>query len=1443
MDNYKMGIDIGSTTAKIVILDQDDIVFSAYQRHNAETLVTIHNMLQVAYDQLGDQTVDLLVTGSASMGIGEVYDLPFIQEVVASAEVIQQRYPDVRTFIDIGGEDAKIIFFNEDGRPDIRMNGSCAGGTGAFIDEMGSLMNITVGELDQLASLHQTVYPMASRCGVFAKTDVQNLLSREIPREDIAASIFNSIVLQTLATLARGYKTVPKMFFAGGPLTFLPALKGAFVRVLGLKPCDVIEADRTELLPAIGAALAKTDDRKSISLKSLIHLLHLKGHWESTLENRLRPLFKDNSELSAWIGERERTQIGRVEFDRLAGKDCYLGVDSGSTTTKLVLIDAQANIAFDYYCNNNGRPIQAVQEGLRKIRHLMAQMEHPPLIKNSVVTGYGEDLIRSAFGFDEGIVETLAHYQAAKLLDENVSFILDIGGQDMKAIFVKNGHIQNIEINEACSSGCGSFIESFARSMEYNVAEFSQLACRSKAPCDLGTRCTVFMNSSVKQSLREGASINDISAGLAYSVIKNALHKVLKITNTEDLGESIVVQGGTFRNLAILKAVEILLDRPVLCPDIAELMGSYGAAISAHESFRRNPGNSNGFIGFENLSDAASYTKKSIHCRGCENRCTVTKLEFPNGNVFFTGNRCENIYNNSGKTYQKGTSLPSLKYKLLFERNTTPDGEPHLTIGIPRVLGMFEQYPFWNTLFVESGFQVHLSGHSSKEMYEKGADTIMSENICYPAKIVHGHIVDLIEASVDRIFFPMVFYEMSDFSNARDFYVCPIVSGYSDVIQSAVDPEGVYGIPMDSPAVNFNEVALLKKACYRYLASLGIPKRVYQRAFRKALDSQLQYRRKVKELAARILEKAKSENRRVVLLLGRPYHIDPYINHKVPDILKNFGVDIITEDSVPLNDDRCVPEVHGLTQWEYINRMWYAADWAGQNDDVDTVQLNSFGCGPDAFAVDEVNGVLGQYQNGYTVLRIDEIESTGSMKLRLRSLIEAKNRRKLASASHFLPRINTKVYDHSNQGSTLIVPPFADFCTPPLVRPAFEQGHQVVILPPSDRHSVDLGLKYANNEICYPATILIGDVIKALRSGEHNLSKTAVALWETGGQCRASCIFTACKKAMVSAGFENIPVVTVSTLMNSSNEQSGFRMNIRKYIFDGVLGMVLTDSLSSMYHATAVREVHRGQAEKVANKYNAMLLDGSIPLARKDILETIRAAVKAFNQIETNDFPFPKVGIVGEIYVKYNGFSNNNVISWLIDQGIEVVVPPLLEFFISWFVSVKVHVSENMVKPHLLWLLSGPLNRYLDTILDEVDEIMQDYQYYTPQHKIQHVAKKAEKILSLTHQYGEGWMIAGGIGTLVEDGVPNVLCLQPFGCIANHVTAKGVEKRLRQHYPQLNLLLLDNDAGVSEVNYFNRMHFFINQAKAAQTLDQVEVSDFLAKFDEILTPTGRAPQG
>jgi predicted nucleotide-binding protein (sugar kinase/HSP70/actin superfamily) len=1034
----------------------------------------------------------------------------------------------------------------------------------------------------------------------------------------------------------------------------------------------------------------------------------------------------------------------------------------------------------------------------------------------SVVTGYGEDLIRAAYGFDEGMVETLAHFRAAKAFDEHVSFILDIGGQDMKAIFVKDGFIQNIEINEACSSGCGSFIESFARSMGYNVADFAQKACDAKAPCDLGTRCTVFMNSRVKQALREGAEINDISAGLAYSVIKNALHKVLKVTNTDQLGEHIVVQGGTFRNPAVQKAMEGLLGRRVTCPDMAELMGAYGAALTARDSYNDNGLEASTFVGLERLESVSNYEKRLIRCRGCENNCAVTKMTFPTGNVFYSGNRCEKIYTNSGKAEREGINLPALKYELLFDRVMEPESTPKLTVGIPRVLNQFENFPFWNTLFVECGIKVQLSAPSSNSVFQKGTAHIMSENLCFPAKLVSGHIMDLIEAGVDRIFFPMVFYEESSFSDSANSYNCPVVSGYADVIRSVIDPQRKYGIPLDMPAINLDDKKLLKKACITYLASLGIPKGIIRRAFDKALESQKQFKVQVRALAAEILANAKAETRPVILLLGRPYHIDPLINHKIPDILTGFGVDVITEDSIPLEPGQTLDNRNVMTQWEYLNRYYHAARWVGGQDNVELVQLNSFGCGPDPFVLEEVRTILGEYGKHPTVIRIDEIESPGSTRLRLRSMMEAIWLNAKPTAHTYRPRKTIKVYQPEDRGRTLIVPDFSRFCSPPIVRPFKDLGYEIVALPTADRASVDVGLKYTNNEICYPGIITIGDLIKALQSGKYDPSKTAIGFSQTGGQCRASSYPSMIKKALVAAGFEKVPVVTLSTNLENLNDQPGFKFDVKEYMYKAILGMLFTDALSEMYHTSAIRENRKGESIQLVDKYMRPFWEGYIPLERTALLEALDQAVADFNALGITDRKHPRVGIVGEIYVKYNAFSNNYVADWLMEQDIEVVMPTFLEFFAGGLVMMENRVNSNLKRPNLLWLLSFLGKRLLRSFLNEVDGIMQKYRHYRPYHDIQEIARKAQEIVSLNHQYGEGWLIAGEIGSFVKDGINNVLCLQPFGCIANHVIAKGVEKRMKELYPQLNLLFLDADAGVSEVNFFNRMHFFINHARSAQ---------------------------
>jgi len=1418
MSNLRMGIDIGSTTAKVVVLSETaELLFSSYRRHNAETVQALQETLAEAREKIGNADVDVLITGSAGMGVCERYSLPFIQEVIASAEVVRQLYPEVKTLIDIGGEDAKMIFFKDAnaGMPDIRMNGSCAGGTGAFIDEMSSLLNVPVTELDSLASQHTMIYPMASRCGVFAKTDLQNLLSRDIPRADISASVFHAVVLQTLSSLARGYTPKALILFCGGPLTFLPSLKRAFMEHLRLKEEDVIGVENAHLLPAIGAALANSSVKKTFALSSLIDQLHVEQIHATANQNRLPALFKDEADYHAWEEARMRHKIERVDVAHLNSDKLFLGVDSGSTTTKIVLIDEHGRVAFQYYVNNKGDAISAVQNGLNEAVQLFTRHGKTPHVAYSMVTGYGEDLIRAAFGLDDGMVETLAHFRAAKAFDKDVSFIMDIGGQDMKAIFVKDGFVQDIKINEACSSGCGSFIESFARNMGYTAAEFAKEATKGESPCDLGTRCTVFMNSKVKQSLREGASINDISAGLAYSVIKNALHKVLKITTTDHLGDHIVVQGGTFRNPAVQKALETLLGREVICPDMAELMGAYGAALTALDHSKNN-GHGEPRSIMDRLKVAGNYAKKNINCHGCENRCTVTKMTFPNGNVFYSGNRCEKIYSNGGKAERRGANLPSIKYDLLFNRNSVPDSTPKMVVGIPRVLNQFENYPFWNALLVESGIEVKLSAASSNAVFQKGTAHIMSDNLCFPAKLVSGHVINLIEAGVDHIFYPMVFYEESNFSDAANSYNCPVVSGYVDVIRNVIAPYRKHNISLDMPAVNFDDKTLLKKVCLEYLKKLGISRAVANRAFEKAVEAQKEFKSQVRTVAAEILENAREDQRPVILLLGRPYHIDPLINHKIPEIITDFGLDVITEDSIPLEEGQTLDNRHVMTQWEYLNRYYHAARWAAQQDSprVEVVQLNSFGCGPDPFILEEISSILGEYGKSPTVIRIDEIESPGSTKLRLRSTFES-IKQSTNKARVYKARKKTKAYGLEDRHRTLIVPDFSPFCSPPIVRPFMDVGYDIVWLPPADRESVNVGLKYANNEICYPGTITVGDIVKGLQSGNYDLSQTAIGFSQTGGQCRASSYASLVKKAIIAAGFEDVPVVTLSTNFQILNEQPGFEFNLREYMYKSIISMAFTDALSDMYYSTVIRENYQGDAKRLADYYLNEFMEGRIPTERKALLRALEKAVADFNAIEVNDKVYPKTGIVGEIYVKYNAFSNNHAAQWLMDQGVEVVMPTFLEFFASSIIQNEHSVRTNIARRDLSWLFSLFAKRLLRDYLDDVHEVMKRYHRFHHHTDIEDIAKNANQILSLNHQYGEGWLIAGEIASFVKSGIPNVLCLQPFGCIANHIIAKGAEKKMKEMYPQLNLLFLDADAGISEVNFFNRMHFFVNHAHNA----------------------------
>jgi predicted CoA-substrate-specific enzyme activase len=1011
-----MGIDVGSTTAKAVVLDGGGLVrFADYRRHHAAVVSTVAAMLDGARDCLGDAVVDLAVTGSAGLGLSERLRLPHVQEVVAAAGYVRTLYPDVRTLVDVGGEDAKIVFFRPGEPPDIRMNGSCAGGTGAYIDEMAGLLSISVEQLDALAGEGAAIHTIASRCGVFAKTDVQNLLSREAPRPEIAASIFHSVVLQVLSTLARGSAVEPAVLLCGGPFTFLPALRQALARILRLSDAGLVLPERAELLPALGAALTDDVTRVRTRLGTMSRRLSASAFVGSTAP-RLPPLFRDDEEFERWSECRTERRIERVAAGAAAGGRLFLGVDSGSTTTKLVLVDEAGRIAYERYAPNRGDPIGAVRDGLIDMRRRVEEGDGALEVTRSIATGYGEELIRAAFDLDDGMVETLAHYRAAVAFDPQVSFILDIGGQDMKAVFVRDGHIDNIEINEACSSGCGTFIESFARSLGYDVAALARSACSSRAPCDLGTRCTVFMNSKVKQALREGAPVQDIAAGLAYSVVKNALHKVLRVTDPDVLGEHIVVQGGTFRNPAIQRALELLLGRSVVCPDTAELMGAYGAALTARSQWlasRAGPGGrptgrwatgppaavtgggrapaAVAAAERRRMEDRATYEKSTFHCRGCENRCAVSRLRFTaTGNVFFTGNRCERITAARRRGTPSGADLLDVRRRLLFDRDgaAPTDGRP--VIGIPRALVMYEVYPFFHTLLTQCGLGVRLSRESTTDLYERCAPHVTSENICFPAKLVHGHVLDLVDSGVDRILYPMVFHLQQEFADALNCYTCPIVAGYADVIRSAHGPDHVHGVPFDSPAFAFSDRLLLLRSCWTYIRGLGVSATSIPGAFRRAIAAQAAYSAGLRREGGRVLCRARDAGRRVVLLLCRSYHSDPRVHHRVPELFAGLGVDVITPDAVPIARRQRIENPHVLTNWVHANRHYHAAGWAAEQDGVDVAVLNSFGCGPDAFVIPEVRSVLADRGKPLTVLRIDEIESSGSARLRVRSMVELK---------------------------------------------------------------------------------------------------------------------------------------------------------------------------------------------------------------------------------------------------------------------------------------------------------------------------------------------------------------------------------------------------------------------------------------------------------------------
>ncbi len=1398
-----VGLDVGSTTIKMVIIDQKtNIIFKDYKRHFSDIKNTVVSMISSAKDVLQRNRLTIMITGSGGMGISRILDIPFIQEVIACTNTIERVIPDTDVAIELGGEDAKITYMGKS--MEQRMNGTCAGGTGAFIDQMSALLQTDPSGLNALAKKHHTIYPIASRCGVFAKTDIQPLLNEGASKEDVAASVLQAVVNQTISGLAQGKPIKGKVAFLGGPLYFMSELRNRFIETLKLKDEDIIFPNNSQYFVAIGAALSSRDEmpRSFECLYDRLPDINVSSEGKNVLSE---PLFIDKTEYESFKRRHNRHKANRVSINEYKGK-AYLGIDAGSTTTKIVLINEEGDILESYYGSNMGSPLESTIKVLKK---LYTKVGDDIEIVNSCVTGYGEGLIKAALKVDIGEIETVSHYKAAEFFLPEVDFVLDIGGQDMKSLKVHDGVIDSIMLNEACSSGCGSFIETFANSLNMGVEEFANSAVNSKNPVDLGTRCTVFMNSRVKQAQKEGAEVSDISAGISISVIKNALYKVIRMRNAEELGENIVVQGGTFYNDAVLRAIEKISGREVIRPDIAGIMGAFGAALIAKYRYIENSKST--LLNYDQL-DNFSFKNEMKRCGLCGNNCLLTIKTFSDGRKYVSGNRCER---GAGIENRKN-DIPNLyeyKYRRVFNYKALSEKEAKRgIIGIPRVLNIYEDYPFWFTFFKELGYRVVLSSRSSKDIYELGMETIPSESVCYPGKLVHGHIVDLIKnKGVEKIFYPCIPYNVKEDKDADNHYNCPIVTSYPETINANMDIIREGNIKFYHPFLPLDNNKRMVKRVMEELKSENLSQIEVKNAISKAYKELNRYKEDVHREGTRALNYIKEKGIKGIVLAGRPYHIDPEINHGIPEMIKSFGFAVISEDALrdKSNIDR---PLRVVDQWMYHSRLYAAASYVAKERDLELIQLNSFGCGLDAVTTDQVKEILERYDKIYTVLKIDEISNLGAARIRIRSLLAAIKER---DKRDFRPK---KLYDipqkviftkEMKKRHTILVPQMSPIHFQFLESATESSGYNLKVLPSVDKEAIDEGLKYVNNDACYPSIITVGQIMEALKSGEYDLDNTSVIISQTGGGCRATNYIAFIRKALRDANMDHVPVISLNAAGMEKNP--GFNVSL-KMAGKMMMGLVYGDLLMRVLYKTRPYEKIEGSANRVyeqwVEKCKRNIIDGN----KKQFKRNIYKIVEDFDELEIDeDVVKPKVGVVGEILVKFHPTANNDIVSILEEEGAEAVVPDLIDFFLYSAFDNKIKYRD----------LSGSFkNMFLGNIAIEAIEyyrkdmkkaLKMSNRFEAPK-SIQELAMGAERHLSLANQTGEGWFLTAEMVELIDSGVNNIVCLQPFACLPNHITGKGMIKELRRAYPSSNIAAIDYDPGASEVNQLNRIKLMLSVA-------------------------------
>ena len=1454
----RLGIDVGSTTVKLSVIDDHDrIVYANYQRHHTDIRATAKDLFEGAKAVLGDAPMRVSITGSGGLLLAKWLGLEFVQEVIASKRAVETLIPQTDVAIELGGEDAKIIYF--DNGIEQRMNGTCAGGTGAFIDQMASLLHTDAGGLNELAKQSTHIYPIASRCGVFAKSDVQPLINEGAAPADIAASIFQAVANQTVSGLACGHPIRGHVAFLGGPLQYLSELRHRFYVTLDLDEEHRIVPNNAHLFVATGAALAGESD-KHVTFAGVIDALENLGDTQGSEVERLDPLFATPAELDEFHERHGKQVVPKGDLASYRGR-VFIGIDAGSTTMKAAVVGEGGELLYTWYGNNRGDVLGTARTIMDDIYD---KLPEGCTIGHVTTTGYGEALLIEALRADSGEIETVAHLRGAKAFVPDVEFILDIGGQDMKCLRVKNGVIEHIMLNEACSSGCGSFIESFADSMGLSVQDFAKAAVSAKAPVDLGSRCTVFMNSRVKQAQKEGATVGDIAAGLSYSVIKNALFKVIKMRDPQEIGKYVVVQGGTFMSDATLRAFEKLTGRDAIRPDIAGCMGCYGAALLARD--RAGKDGTSTLLTREQI-DNLQVKQTNAHCGRCSNNCLLTINNFGNGRKFITGNRCEKGAGHK-KAKVAAPNLFAFKNKLLFERPVL-DAEtaPRGTVGIPRALNMYENYPFWHAFFTELGFSVVLSDQSTKKTYEAGIESMPSESVCYPAKLSHGHIMNLLKKAPDFIWYPCVRWERQEDETAGNHYNCPIVMSYPQALGLNIDELAQPNIEFLDAFVPYDDKKELKRRLYELIsvqrekdAEAGkgrfrgkhITRAEIDHAVNVAWEADLEFKETMRRKGDETLQWIEDNDAHGIVLAGRPYHNDPEINHAIPELVNSFGFAILTEDSVA---HKMRPErpIRVVDQWMYHSRLYRAARFVASRNDLDLIQLNSFGCGLDALTTDQVQEILEASGKIYTVLKIDEVSNLGAARIRIRSLMAAlkEQREELereAAAGELKPvgPVDVRRADGSLErarrgqnprvpvwreaksaafhkvrftkemqleGYTILCPQMAPIHFELVEQLLKGAGYNVVLLPSVDRGAVDAGLKYVNNDICYPSILVTGQIMEAIESGKYDLSKTAVIISQTGGGCRATNYIALIRKALRDSGHPDVPVISLTAASGLDEDNPGFNIFKPDVVVGAVYALLYGDLMMQMLHRVRPYEAKPGSADALYDVWMDRCKSQIVGIRRGDFLKLCQDTVDAFETLPVvHDRTKPRVGVVGEILVKFHPTANNQVVREIEAEGCEAVVPGLVDFFLFGMSSpknmkrelgtkLKKRLSHNAgIK--IVQSMRGPINKMLEAS-----------SRFEPYPEIDELAHKAEQVLSLCNTMGEGWLLTAEMCDLIETGTPNIVCCSPFACLPNHVVGKAVIKRLREMHPESNIVAVDYDPGASEVNQLNRIKLMISVAK------------------------------